>query len=278
MTAGLPPRLLETLAMVRRAHGEIVVLTGAGISAESGIPTFRGADGFWRAGSVHYQPEELATFAAFARMPAVLWGWYLYRRRMCTVAQPNAAHRALVDLERAVGDRFVLATQNVDGLHLRAGHDPERVFEVHGSLHRMRCMAECSPPQPIPLALGADWPKDHVPEDEASLLLLHCERCGAWLRPHVLWFDEYYDEEYYRYESAQRAVADAALLLVIGTSGATNLPTRMVELAHERDIPLVVVNLDPSPYSDLAQRTAQGAFVQGTATERVPEIVRALIG
>lgn len=278
MTAGLTPRLLATLANARRAPGEIVVLTGAGISAESGIPTFRGADGFWRAGSVNYHPEELATFAAFSRMPAVLWGWYLHRRRICANATPNAAHQALVDLERSFGDRFLLVTQNVDGLHLRAGHDQERVLEVHGSLHRMRCMAECSPPRPIPADLGADWSPDHVPEDEGSLLSLHCERCGAWLRPHVLWFDEYYDEEYYRYESAQRAVADAALLLVIGTSGATNLPSRMVELAHERDVPIVVVNLDPSPYSAIALRTKEGAFVQGTATAHVPELVRALIG
>jgi NAD-dependent deacetylase len=278
MTEAIPARLLATLAAARRGHGEIVVLTGAGISAESGIPTFRGADGFWRAGSVNYKPEELATFAAFSRMPAVLWGWYLYRRQMCVQAAPNAAHHALVQLERAFGERFLLATQNIDGLHLRAGHDPERVFEVHGSLHRMRCMAECSPPVPIPEGLGAAWPKDHIPEDEGELLALHCERCGAWLRPHVLWFDEYYDEEYYRYESAQRAVVAAAVLLVIGTSGATNLPTRMVELARDHRVPIVVANLDPSPYSAVAQGTLHGAFVQGSATARVPEIVRALIG
>ncbi|HLU39970.1 MAG TPA: Sir2 family NAD-dependent protein deacetylase, partial [Planctomycetota bacterium] len=102
-------------ARAARAGGRVVVLTGAGISAESGIPTFRGPEGFWRVGSAHYRPERLATFAAFRAMPEAQWGWYLWRRSLCLRAAPNAAHRALVALERAFGERFVLVTQNVDG-------------------------------------------------------------------------------------------------------------------------------------------------------------------
>ncbi|HVV49677.1 MAG TPA: Sir2 family NAD-dependent protein deacetylase, partial [Polyangia bacterium] len=101
--------------------GPIVFLTGAGISAESGIPTFRGAEGYWRVGSRNYQPTEMAAAAAFARMPEEVWRWYLYRRGVCRAAAPNDAHRALVALERRLGARFLLVTQNVDGLHLRAG-------------------------------------------------------------------------------------------------------------------------------------------------------------
>ena len=95
-----------------RQPGPVVVLTGAGISAESGIPTFRGAEGYWTVGSRNYRPEELSTFEAFARMPAEVWSWYLYRRSVCREAAPNPAHRALVELESALGDDFVLITQN----------------------------------------------------------------------------------------------------------------------------------------------------------------------
>src|ERR1017187_4141744 len=99
------------------AAGPVVFLTGAGISAESGIPTFRGPEGFWRVGSRNYQPTEMATAVAFARMPAEVWRWYLFRRGVCRSAAPNAAHRALVRFEKRAGDRFLLIIQNVDGLH-----------------------------------------------------------------------------------------------------------------------------------------------------------------
>jgi NAD-dependent deacetylase len=275
--APLSARAAALLAGARAGAGRVVVLTGAGISAESGIPTFRGRDGFWRVGSVDYRPEELATAAAFARMPAAMWGWYLWRRALCLRAGPNAAHAALARLEQSLGDRFLLVTQNVDGLHRRAGHAPDRLFEVHGNIHFARCSAVCAPPRAWPAGAFADWPKDRDPDDGQSLAALHCDRCGAWLRPHVLWFDECYDEEHYRFDSALRAVTGAALLLVIGTSGATNLPTRMVHEAFARRVPLLVVNLDESPYSELAQSSPVGAFVAGTATACVPVAVAALM-
>src|SRR6185312_3235449 len=112
----------------------IVVLTGAGVSAESGIPTFRGKEGYWTVGSREYHPQELATHAAFTRMPWDVWAWYLHRRAVCRRAEPNAAHHALARLP------CDLITQNVDGLHRRAGSRP---YAIHGDIDHMRCADDC---------------------------------------------------------------------------------------------------------------------------------------
>lgn len=259
------PALLQDAAA---APGRIVVLTGAGISAASGIPTFRGTDGFWRLGSKNYRPEELATWAAFERMPEDMWAWYLQRAIACRAASPNAAHTAVAAIERAFGDRFVLVTQNIDGLHQRAGSSPARTLEIHGSLHRVRCVAGCGGPIALPEDLFATG--DVL--DAATAARLRCARCGDWLRPHVLWFDEYYDEPHYRFDSALAAVEDAALLLVVGTTGATNLPNQLVARAAGQDTAIVVQNLEPSRFSELAERLPRGAFVPGDSTEWVPRL------
>lgn len=263
-------------ALIRGAvasKGPLVFLTGAGISAESGIPTFRGPEGFWRVGSRHYRPMELATRAAFASVPADVWGWYLYRRAACRAAPPNAAHHALVQLEEVLGGRFLLVTQNVDGLHLRAGNTLERTYQIHGSLEFMRCASECSrEPVPLPDGLCEAWEKGKVlGEREAALLT--CARCGASTRPHVLWFDEYYDEERFRFTSSLSAAEESALLVVVGTSGATNLPTQMCEAVARRRGAMIVVDPEPTPFSALAERSG-GVFVRGTATAEVPRIAQ----
>ncbi|MEM9195817.1 MAG: Sir2 family NAD-dependent protein deacetylase, partial [Myxococcota bacterium] len=126
------------LEQSRTLSGKVVFLTGAGISAESGIPTFRGEEGYWRVGSQNYHPQEMATRAAFRAMPDEVWAWYLYRRSVCRAADPNAAHRAVADLDSALGDGFLLVTQNVDGLHLRAGSPLERTYQIHGNIDYMR--------------------------------------------------------------------------------------------------------------------------------------------
>src|SRR5512136_588391 len=110
-------KLKSILAEVRREQGRVVVLTGAGISAESGIPTFRGQEGYWVVGSRNYMPTQMATHEMFEQNPDEVWRWYLYRFGVCRDAQPNAGHRAIVVLEEALGDRFTLVTQNIDGLH-----------------------------------------------------------------------------------------------------------------------------------------------------------------
>ena len=128
------PLPADLLRRIRESEGPLVFLTGAGISAESGIPTFRGPEGFWRVGSRNYHPQEMATARAFSSMPDEVWRWYLHRRGVCRAAAPNAAHQALVQLDERLGERFRLVTQNVDGLHLRAGGDPARIYQIHGNI------------------------------------------------------------------------------------------------------------------------------------------------
>ena len=252
--------------------GPVVFLTGAGISAESGIPTFRGPEGYWRVGSRNYQPTEMATAEAFARMPDEVWRWYLFRRAVCRAAAPNTAHRALVELERRLCDRFLLVTQNVDGLHLRAGQSPTRTYQIHGNIDFCRCVDGCAPAvRPLPEGVADGWSKERALSD-AERAMLRCA-CGASLRPHVLWFDESYDEPLYRYASAMRAAQEAAALIVVGTSGATTLPARMCELVAARGAPLVVVDPEPTIFSELAERSRGGRFLRGSATALVPTLV-----
>jgi NAD-dependent deacetylase len=256
-------RLLDRAAA---GAGPVVVLTGAGVSAESGVPTFRGPEGYWRSGSRHYRPTELATRAAFETMPDEVWAWYLHRRAVCRAARPNAAHLALADLERALGDRFLLVTQNVDGLHLRAGNGAARTYEIHGNLDLMRCARPCSRDL-LPVPDGVDGPAR-----------LRCLRCGGRARPHVLWFDESYDEAWFRCDSSLRAAGEAALLLVIGTSGATALPSRMCALAAVRGAPMLVVDPEPTPFSALAAESGAGLFLRGTACAVVPGLAARIAG
>jgi NAD-dependent deacetylase len=264
-------RLERILQRVRDAQGSVVVLTGAGISAESGIPTFRGKEGYWVVGSRNYMPQEMATHEMFEQTPEEVWRWYLYRFGVCRDARPNAGHEALVRLEGALGDRFTLVTQNIDGLHRRAGS--QRVHAIHGDAAWVRCAASCGLGR---VDLPPIVPRGSGPLTSAEREALTCPRCRAWLRPHVLWFDEYYDEENYRMDSALRAAAAADLLLVVGTSGATNLPMQIGQLAYRRGVALVDVNPEENPFSELAQRAPSGFFARGSACERLPEIVHAL--
>lgn len=252
--------------------GPVLWLTGAGISAESGIPTFRGPEGYWRVGSTNYHPQELATRAAFGAMPDEVWSWYLYRRAVCRAARPNAAHEALATLEGVLEDRFLLVTQNVDGLHLRAGNGRARTYEIHGNIDFMRPVGG-GPVVPLPEALGEAWPKERRVGDAERALLVHE---GRPTRPHVLWFDESYDETHFRFESTLRGAASASLVVVVGTSGATNLPMQVGMLAARQGTPLVVVNPEPNPFVELLEAGAAGVFLEGTAGHWVPALADAL--
>lgn len=243
-------------AVIRRA-GRVIALTGAGISAESGIPTFRGPEGYWTIGSQSYHPQQMATQAMFRQKPAEVWAWYLHRRGVCCRAEPNAGHKALVDIERRRADRFTLITQNVDGLHLRAGNSAERTFQIHGNINFMRCAAACtSAVFPLP---------DFTPAQSAGDPLTHfirealrCPVCGGWARPHVLWFDECYNEEFYRLESSLAEAARANLLIVVGTSGATNLPQQVAQTVARRGGVIIDVNVQEDPFAELAR--ASGGY------------------
>ena len=181
----------EAVRAIRKSRPRrVVVFTGAGVSADSGIPTFRGAGGLWR----NFRAEDLATPEAFHRDPRMVWEWYEWRRDLIRNARPNAAHEAIARLPGAV-----VVTQNVDGLHARAGADD--VVELHGNIFRVRCTSE-----------GTVQAHEHAFTEMPP----HCE-CGALLRPDVVWFGEMLpDDAVARAVSAIRA-ADA--LLVIGTSG-----------------------------------------------------------
>jgi NAD-dependent deacetylase len=256
--------------------GPIVVLTGAGISAESGIPTFRGQDGYWTVGGTNYHPQEMATHEAFGRMPEEVWRWYLYRRSVCRKAKPNPAHLALVELERALGDRFLLVTQNVDGLHLRAGNTLARTYQIHGNVDYLRCEHETpQKPRAIPLDIGEDWTRTSE-LDERARSLLRC--CGeSFSRPHVLWFDEYYDEALFRFESSIDAARRCSLLIVIGTSGQTNLPIQIGTIVARRGAPMIVINQDESPFTTFAEESESGFFALGEAGVHLPPMVEHLI-
>jgi NAD-dependent deacetylase len=274
MATELEPELARILTRIRREQGRVVALTGAGISAESGIPTFRSGEGYWVVGSRNYLPQEMATVAMFEREPEQVWRWYLARFGRSTAAEPNAAHHALVALERALGERFHLITQNIDGLHHKAGASRERTYCIHGEAAYVRCADGCTPTlRPLPVAGHAD---PRVPLSARELTALRCPGCGGWLRPHVLWFDEYYDELYYRADSALAAARRADLLLVVGTTGATSLPARIGELSRARGIAIVDVDPEPNVFAELASSVPDGFFAEGLASRRLPAIVDAL--
>jgi NAD-dependent deacetylase len=270
----LPVAVTETLERAASGDGLLLFLTGAGISAESGVPTFRGAEGYWTVGSKNYHPQELATREAFSHMPDEVWRWYLYRRSVCRRAAPNAGHLALVRLESRFADRFALVTQNVDGLHLRAGSPAERTLQIHGNIDFMRCAQECSTAlHPVPTTIGAKGRDDEL--SDAELALLRCPSCGEPTRPHVLWFDESYDEELFRAASALHAAADAELLIVVGTAGATNLPLQIAAVVARAGRPIIDVNVEDNPFAQAA-REYGGHVLRGSAAQLLPELVAAL--
>jgi len=238
-------RLLDLL----RGDEPVLVLTGAGISAESGLATFRGPGGIWEG----HEPGSLATPEAFARDPLTVWRFYAWRRARALAARPNAAHEAIAALERRSGE-FLLATQNVDGLHARAGS--RRVVELHGTLWRLRCSADGSEREDLREDLGPLPPR--------------CA-CGALLRPAVVWFGEALPAE--AFGSAIRAAERARLVLVIGTSGLVH-PAASIPVAASRSGAWVVeINPESTPLSEIADER-----LAGPAAGVLPAVLEAAFG
>ncbi len=265
-------RLEDLLRGLEGRRGKVSVLTGAGISAESGIPTFRGPEGYWTVGSEEYRPEEMATQAMFSVDPWEVWAWYLYRRTVCRKASPNPGHFAVTRMEEILGDRFRLITQNVDGLHLRAGSTAERTFQIHGNLHFVRCAAACSSRlYPIPSKMQDKGRNQPLNEQEKAAL--HCPGCGGMTRPHVLWFDEFYDEHFYRANSAIQWASGSELLLVVGTAGATTLPMQIGQTVSQNpDAVLIDVNPNANPFQGLARNHPNGIVLEGNSGDVLPRI------
>lgn len=249
----------------------ISVLTGAGISAESGIPTFRGPEGYWTVGSRVYMPQEIATFDMFSRHPREVWEWHLFRLGVCLHAEPNAGHRALAEMERRLGDRFILITQNIDNLHILAGNSFERTFQIHGNINFTRCARECGPElRPLREKLRVKREAKDLSEEEIAML--HCPRCGGWLRPHVLWFDELYDEEHFRFDSAVAAASRTDLLIIAGTSGATTLPNHVAAIVYGNGGTIVDINIERDPFAALGESSPGGCFLQCPAAGVLPAL------
>lgn len=270
-------RLTSLLERFVSSDGLLVVLSGAGISAESGIPTFRGQEGYWTIGSRNYTPMEIATREMFEREPEAVWAWYLMRFERAKGAEPNPGHLAVAELERALGDRLAVITQNIDGLHERGGVSSARTFAIHGDARKMRCSSAAHDEEraltllDLP-TLGA--PEPPLPADVQRQLT--CARCGAWMRPHVLWFDEYYTEALYRSDSALEAAQRAALLIVVGTTGSTTLPVRIGLECAQRGVPIIDINLEDNPFSSLARARDRGLVLRERASVALPRVARAL--
>jgi NAD-dependent deacetylase len=271
----IPDRLKVELEALKDSDKTFLVMTGAGISAESGIPTFRGKDGYWTIGAKEYHPQEMATFSMFRQKPEEVWAWYLYRRTVCREAGPNAGHHAVVRMEQALGERFLLITQNVDGLHLRAGNTLERTYQIHGNIDYARCAKECGEPIfVLPEDLADKKKGQGISAKEREVL--RCPSCGEWARPHVLWFDECYDEKHFRFNSSLQAASTAGILLVVGTSGATNLPMQVGQMALGVGALIVDINPDPNPFSQIAERAERGYFLKGPSGSYLPSIAALL--
>lgn len=268
-------KIRSVLRKIAGGTGRITVLTGAGISAESGIPTFRGPEGYWTVGSKVYQPQEMATFQRFSQMPDEVWKWYLYRMGVCRRAQPNSGHMALVAMEQQFGDRFTLITQNVDGLHLRAGNTLARTYQIHGNVFYMRCSLECSEAvYPIPEAVQPKSKEESLTETDRQLL--RCPLCGERSRPHILLFDESYNEHHYHFNSSLKAAQETALLLVVGTAGATNLPNQVAREVYLRNGVIIDVNIESNPFAQLAENSTRGFFIQDASASALPAILNAM--
>lgn len=215
------------------AAKNVTILTGAGISAESGVPTFRGVAGLWK----QFRPEDLATPGAFSRDPKLVWEWYDWRRGLIAGVRPNAGHTALSKLERLTS-QFTLITQNVDGLHQRAG--AESVLEIHGSIWKLRCTA-CE----------REWHNEAVP----LTIPPRCD-CGALARPGVVWFGENLPPTIWR--AAEQATASCDVFLVIGTSAVVYPAAGLVALARSGGAKIIEVNLEPTPVSRVVDCVLNG--------------------
>jgi NAD-dependent deacetylase len=239
----LDSQLDQAAALIAEAP-RVAALTGAGISAESGVPTFRGADGLWKT----YRAEDLATPGAFARDPALVWEWYDWRRGLIAPVEPNAGHAVLAGWERLF-EGFAVITQNVDGLHTRAGSGS--VVELHGNIWKLRCTREGTVEE------RRDTPLPRIPPV--------CGVCGALLRPHVVWFGEALEAAVLDRAFAISAAARA--MLVIGTSAVVEPAASLPRAAVRAGAKIIEINLEPTPLTPFAD-----VFLPGKAGEVLPQL------
>ena len=240
----------EDFISLLRQTSKLVAITGAGVSQESGLRTFRDAQtGLW----AQYKPEDLASPEAFRRDPKLIWDWYAWRREAVKGVRPNAGHYALADIETHVPE-FTLITQNVDGLHRMAGS--KKVLELHGNIQRVRC-AEC-------YTFTETW-------DDDTESVPQCSRCGGLLRPDVVWFGEALPRD--QLEAAVEAARTCEIFFSIGTSGVVQPAASLAHAAHNRGAVVVEINAEPTPLTSKANY----AF-HGKSGQLLPELVKAVWG
>lgn len=242
---------LDQAARWLRGSESVCVLTGAGVSAESGVPTFRASDGLWEG----HRIEDVASPDGWERNSALVWNFYNARRANVATVKPNAGHYALVEMEKRWGDDFTLVTQNVDGLHLDAGS--KNVLEIHGSLRQTRC-------------LGCGEVTDRGTEVLSNAP--ECPACGDRLRPHIVWFGEGLPE--HTWGAARDAAQECDVLLVVGTSAVVHPAASMIPIAKRgKRIPakVIEVNLTPTEASYLAD-----VGLYGPSGEMLPKLVQRL--
>jgi len=243
-------QLIQRAAEILARSRNLVVFTGSGVSKESGIPTFRDAqEGLW----ARYDPQQLATVEGFLRDPKLVWEWYDYRFGLLKSVKPNPGHLAIAALERYV-PRVVVITQNIDNLHQDAGSSD--VIELHGNMRRYKCLAGHTGFTRADFASQKEIPP-------------HCPRCGAMLRPDVVWFGELLPPESLDRAFAESESCDA--VLVVGTSGLVQPAASLPSHAHRAGSPIIEVNPHPSAITPLAD-----IFLQGPAGEVLPRLVDAL--
>ncbi len=251
--------LPEAIALAADLIGgskRLAVLTGSGISQESGVPTFRDAQtGLW----ARYDPQQLATQEAFRRDPKLVWDWYEYRRQMVRQAEPNPGHRALADLE-ALLPQVAVITQNVDDLHQRAGSSD--IIPLHGAILRSKCFADC---RGAPTIIDAAALPDHDPQAGPP----RCPYCGGWVRPDVVWFGETLSRELL--DRALMAAESADVMLVVGTSGVVQPAASLPFVAKQHGAHIVEVNPTPGMITSIAD-----LWLGGPAGVILPQIVAAI--
>lgn len=238
---------LDRAAAVLRGADRVCVLTGAGVSAESGVPTFRASDGLWEG----HRIEDVASPFGWERDPRLVWNFYNARRANVKSVRPNPGHFAFVRMEERWGERFTLVTQNVDGLHRAAG--VKNLLEIHGSLHRTRCT-------------GCDEVKDQGLAPLAELP--ECE-CGAMLRPDIVWFHEALPGDIW--EAAQEAAHECDVLLVVGTSAVVHPAASLVPIAKGNSAAIIEVNMTQTEASALAD-----IGLYGPSGQLLPQLVNRL--
>ena len=231
-------RALDLLADHLTANARVTVLTGAGVSAASGVPTFRGEEGLWK----QHRPEQLATPEAFARDPRLVWEWYDWRRQRIAACRPNRAHEVLAAWSERYTD-FTLITQNVDGLHERAG--THNVLRMHGSIWEVACWTRCA-------ASPLRWQGETVP---LPVIPPRCSHCDGLIRPGVVWFGEAIEPGILmRCREATRC----DVFLTIGTSAVVNPAASLVQEALERGAYTAEINLEATPASSLVDHALRG--------------------